>query len=133
MCSRGVAVILQVSYIGMKPVEISARPGQEVLIAMEESATQLDEVIVTGYGNFKKSTYTGSATVVSIDELQNIPAVSVAQLLESQVPGLTISAASGQPGSHQRIRIRGAGSINASNEPLFVLDGIHYYVRRYFK
>ncbi|MDR0699387.1 MAG: TonB-dependent receptor [Tannerella sp.] len=116
--------ILQISYIGLKTVEITVQPGQTVYVTMENSSVLLEEVVVTGYGNFKKSSYTGAASVVSMDKLQDIPAVSIAQMLEAQIPGVTITANTGQPGAFHNIRIRGTGSFNASNEPLFVLDGV---------
>ncbi len=115
---------LVISFLGMKTVEVEAAPNREVKVTMQEISTLMDEVVVTGYGNFKKSSYTGAASIVQMDKLQDIPAVSAAQMLESQVPGVTISGLSGQPGAFQQIRIRGTGSFNASNEPLFVLDGV---------
>ncbi len=121
--STGV-VQLQISYIGMQTIDMAASPGQHVRIVMRESTLLMDEIVVTGYGDFKKSSYTGAATVVDMNKLQDIPAVSVAQMLESQIPGLSINASTGQPGAFQNIRIRGTGSFNASNEPLFVLDGV---------
>jgi TonB-linked SusC/RagA family outer membrane protein len=117
-------VVLQVRYIGLETVEVTAQTGQPTLIVMEAQSTDIEEIVVTGYGNFKKSSYTGAASVVDMNKLQDLPAVSVAQMLESQVPGVTIRANTGQPGSFSSIRIRGTGSFNASNEPLFVLDGI---------
>jgi TonB-linked SusC/RagA family outer membrane protein len=117
-------VTLQISYIGFRTVEIAAQPGQSVDVVMESISALLEEVVVTGYGNFKKSSYTGAASVVDMNKLQDIPTVSIAQMLEAQIPGVTITASTGQPGAFQRIRIRGTGSFNASNEPLFVLDGV---------
>lgn len=116
--------ILQISYIGLKPMEVTARPDQPLRVVMQEETKMMEEVVVTGYGNFKKSSYTGAATIISLDDLQDLPVVSVAQMLESKVPGVSFRGSSGQAGSFQNIRIRGTGSLNASNDPLFVLDGV---------
>ena len=84
----------------------------------------LEEVVVTGYGNFKKSSFTGSASNVSTEKLQDIPTVSVQDRLAGSVSGVQITSTSGQPGAVASVRIRGMGSINASNEPLYVIDGV---------
>ncbi len=118
------AVTLLISFLGMRTIEMPAQPGQELKVVMQEVVTLMDEVVVTGYGNFKRSSYTGAASIVTMEKLQDIPTVTAAQMLEAQIPGVSISGLSGQPGAFQQIRIRGTGSFNASNEPLFVLDGI---------
>jgi TonB-dependent SusC/RagA subfamily outer membrane receptor len=84
----------------------------------------LDEVVVTGYGTFKKSSFTGSASNVTTEKLQDLPSISVQDRLAGSVAGVQITSTSGQPGSVASVRIRGMGSINASNEPLYVIDGV---------
>ena len=116
--------ILLFSYIGYKEKEIKVGNTKFFDVTLKENIAELETIIVTGYGNFKKSTYTGAAAVVGMDKLQDIPAVSVTQMLESQVPGLRISSSSNQPGAYKSMNIRGIGSLNASNQPLLILDGV---------
>ena len=89
--------------------------GAECIFA--SGYTTMDEVVVTGYGNFSKSSFTGSANTLRGDLLKNVPVVSVEQKLQGMTPGVSISGNSGQPGANQSIRIRGMGSFNASKEP----------------
>lgn len=84
----------------------------------------LDEVVVTGYGNFSKSSFTGSANTLRADMMKNVPVMTVEQKLQGMTTGVNITSSSGQPGANQSIRIRGMGSFNASQEPLFVIDGV---------
>lgn len=116
------AKTLQVTYVGMKPAEVSI--AGNVKITLHPDADMLDEVVVTGYGNFKKSTFTGSAANVDLSKLSDVPAVSAADKLAGTVSGVTVTQYSGQPGAVNAIRIRGMGSINAGNEPLYVIDGV---------
>lgn len=117
-------VTLVVSYIGFTTREVSVAPGDDVRITLREDTTLLEEVIVTGYGTFKKSAYAGSASIVKTDEVKDVPNVSFQQMLEGAAPGVGVSNASGIPGSSTSIRIRGMGSFNASNSPLYVVDGV---------
>lgn len=116
------AKTLVVSFIGMKSQELSIKP--EVNIVLHSDTEVLDEVVVTGYGNFKKSSFTGSASSVSTEKLKDVPSVSVQDRLAGSVSGVQITSTSGQPGAVASVRIRGMGSINASNEPLYVIDGV---------
>ena len=118
--------ILQFSFLGMKTIE-KAIPANRVLnVVMEEDVKMLQEAVVTGYGNFKKADYTGAASVITTDKLQSLPVSSVTQMMEANIPGVSFDPAStsGQPGSNMSLRIRGRGSINASVQPLYVLDGV---------
>lgn len=116
---------LIVSYIGMKTAEIRVPRKNSVLnIVLEPESMNLDEVVVTGYGNFTKSSFTGSANTLKADMLKDIPVMSVEQKLQGMTTGVNITSSSGQPGANQNIRIRGMGSFNASQEPLFVIDGV---------
>ena len=112
------------SFIGMQPQEIEIANRSIINVTMQEDSNLLQEVVVTGYGIFTRQEYTGSASVLSTKGLRDIPVVSVAQMLEASVPGVMVSTTSGQPGSQQSFRVRGMGSLNASNEPLYVLDGV---------
>ena len=83
-----------------------------------------DEVIVVAYGTTKKTSFTGSAQAVSSKKIEMRPITSATKALEGNVSGIQVTNGTGQPGSSPAIRIRGFGSINASNEPLYVVDGI---------
>ncbi|MEG1587435.1 MAG: carboxypeptidase-like regulatory domain-containing protein, partial [Bacteroidales bacterium] len=116
--------ILVFSYIGMKSQEFKI-PGNGILnVALQQDTRDLEEVVVTGYGNFSKSSFTGSANTLRADMLKNVPVLSVEQKLQGMTTGVNITSGSGQPGANQSIRIRGMGSFNASQEPLFVIDGV---------
>lgn len=116
--------VLVFSYLGMKTEEVRLTKRNTLNIALEPEAHILDEVVVTGYGNFSKSSFTGSANTISTKMLKEIPVMSVEQKLQGMTTGVNIASSSGQPGSSQSIRIRGMGSFNASQEPLFVIDGV---------
>lgn len=117
-------VVLQVSFVGYTTKEMKIVPGVPVTVKLESENQQLEEVVVTGYGTFKKSAYAGSASTVRTSEMKDIPAVSFSDVLQGAAPGVQISSASGQPGSASSINIRGMGSFNASNSPLYVIDGV---------
>lgn len=112
------------SFIGFQTIEVEIANRSVIDVVMRDDANFLEEVIITGYGIFSRPEYTGSASVLNTRSIRDIPVVSVTQMLEGNVSGVTISTTSGQPGSTQSFRIRGMGSLNASNEPLYVLDGV---------
>ncbi len=112
---------LKVSYLGMKDQTVKA--GQNMKVVLTSDDKTLDEVIVTGYGNFKKSSFTGAAASMSTSRLSDVPSLSVEDKLSGNIPGVSISSFSGQPGAMNYIQIRGMGSINAGNDPLIVIDG----------
>ena len=113
---------LIVSFVGMKTREVAIKKG-ELKIVMKSDAEVLDEVMVVAYGTVKKSAFTGSATVVDQDKIKS-SAVSFDKSLAGQVSGVQVMSNSGQPGSGTSFRIRGSGSLKASNEPLYVIDGV---------
>jgi TonB-linked SusC/RagA family outer membrane protein len=115
---------LRITYIGMEPIEVSARPNMRIVLTSDQTA--LDEVIVVAYGTAKKSSFTGSAESVGGEKIELRPITNVAKGLEGQVSGVQMTSASGQPGSDPAVRIRGYGSINASSSPLYVVDGVPY-------
>ena len=115
---------LRITYIGMEPIEVSARPNMRIVLTSDQTA--LDEVLVVAYGTAKKSSFTGSAQSVGGEKIELRPITNVAKGLEGQVSGVQMTSGSGQPGSSPNIRIRGYGSINASSAPLYVVDGVPY-------
>ena len=112
---------LRITYVGMEPLEVTARPNMRILLTSDQSA--LDEVIVVAYGTAKKSSFTGSASVVKSDEIGKVQVTNAVDALKGKAAGVQIYNATGQPGSVPNIRIRGVNSINADSDPLIVLDG----------
>lgn len=119
---------LRVSFIGYntytQQVKISANETIERNVQLKPSAVGLDEVVVTGYGNVDETEFTGSVSQVSSEDIESIPVTSITQSLQGKSTGLQISSVSGTPGSVQDVNIRGISSINASNDPLYVIDGV---------
>ncbi|MBP1614838.1 MAG: TonB-dependent receptor [Bacteroidetes bacterium] len=115
------AKTLVISFIGMRSVEVPIKANLKIVL--EADAKVLDEVMVVAYGTVKKSAFTGSATVLNGDKLKT-PTASFDKGLSGQIAGVQVVSKSGQPGSGTSFRIRGAGSLSASNEPLIVIDGV---------
>ncbi|MEN5235465.1 TonB-dependent receptor [Sphingobacterium faecium] len=113
-----------ISAVGYQKQEIKLNGRKTLTISLQKEENALDEVMVVAYGTAKKSTYTGSAAVVKNDAIDKQPVTSFQTALTGRVPGLQVSTSSGQAGSTPAIRIRGIGSMNASNEPLYVIDGV---------
>lgn len=115
---------LEVSYIGFLNQTIAIGNKIVINVALENDAKQLSEVVVVGYGTAKKESFTGSASVVNSDVLENRPVTSFEKALQGAASGVTVTSVSGQPGAASQVRIRGIGSISASSTPLFVIDGV---------
>ena len=116
---------LRITYVGMEPIEVSARPNMRIMLTSNQKA--LDEVIVVAYGTQKRSAFTGSASQLNQDAIEAHVATNVTSALAGSTPGVQITSTSGDPAtSEPTIRIRGIGSINASNNPLYILDGMPY-------
>ncbi|HMM04965.1 MAG: SusC/RagA family TonB-linked outer membrane protein [Dysgonomonas sp.] len=115
---------LVISLIGMKTKEVAA--GTNLKITLENDSQLLDEVMVVAYGTAKKSSFTGSASVVNSDKISSRPITSALSAIEGNATGVQVSTTTGQPGESVGIRIRGFGSVNASNAPLYILDGSIY-------
>lgn len=115
--------ILIFSSVGMKKVEV-AITSNIINMIMESESVGMDEVVVLGYVTRKKNELTGSSVQISGNDLTDVPMPSIDQALQGKVAGVTITGGSGTPGSVQDIRIRGVSSITASNEPLYVIDGV---------
>ena len=115
---------LVVSSVGYHTHEVPVQGRALVQISLAPETVNLDEVMVVAYGTVKKGTYTGAASLVKADAIKDVPSVSFEGALNGKVAGLQITQSSGQAGSAAEIRIRGIGSMNASNEPLYVIDGV---------
>ena len=114
---------LVVSYVGYDPMEVPVNGRTELKITMQQNAKMLAETVVIGYGSVKKSDATGSVAVVKPDEIEAGLATSVQDMLVGQTPGVVVTTSGGPEGS-ATIRIRGGSSLNASNDPLIVVDGV---------
>ena len=115
---------LQFSFIGYTTKEVLIGTGT-VNVALVSDATQLGEVVVTGYSVVSRERFSGSASTVSSKAIEQIPNPSFDQILQGRAPGLTVQAGSGQPGANNtRVIIRGQGSISGGSQPLYVIDGI---------
>ena len=118
---------LEFSLVGMQVVNKTVTVhGQMVMapVQLADEVSELNEVVVTGYGNIRKGAYTGSASVMSVDKQKDLPVISLSQMMEGNLSGISINTNSGTPGASSSIRVRGIGSLSASNEPLYVLDGV---------
>ena len=116
--------VLVFSFYGYKTIEIPVNGKSVIDAALDVDATVLDDVIVVAYGTVRREANTGSVSSVKADKLAVAPVTSVDKLLAGKMAGVQMSSYSGQPGSTTTIRIRGISSINAGNEPLWVVDGI---------
>lgn len=117
--------VLQISYIGYTPVEITITNQTHLQITLEEDSQALEEVVVVGYGIQKKVNVTGSVSTVTASQLSNRPAVNVTTALEGLAPGVRITQSSGDPGDEDiKTRIRGTSSISGNNDPLILVDGV---------
>ncbi|WP_052823500.1 TonB-dependent receptor [Neotamlana sedimentorum] len=116
--------VLEFTYVGMGTQSVVVGAQKEINVIMKESAAALSEVVIVGYGSQTKESLTGAVSVVKSEELQQMPTSTFEQSLRGSVAGLQASAVDGAPGANTQIRIRGTGSINASSEPLYVIDGI---------
>ena len=123
---------LHFTQVGMKEVVRSIKNREIVNVSMEEESSVLEEVAVTAKrvassgGFFTPSDRTAAVTTIDLKELEEIPAASVDQILEGQVPGLMISMNSGDPGSGSAIQIRGAASLGLGTKPLIVVDDVPF-------
>ena len=113
------------SYIGMKNVEHLLKGATPFIkIKMESATSELDQVVVTGYTQTTFKKMTGSVGIISADQLKDQAQPTVDALMQGKIAGVAVSAISGQPGSTQKIRIRGTNTITGDGEPLWVIDGV---------
>jgi len=116
--------VLVLSYVGYTSIEVPVAGRSVVNIPMSPDALALDEVMVVAYGTARKGTYTGAASVVRSEAIKDVATLSFENALNGKVAGMQITTNSGQAGAVSSIRVRGIGSMNASNEPLYVVDGV---------
>ena len=115
--------ILVLSFVGYEPQEVKVGNRTEIDITLKTDQKSLEEVLVVGYGTVKKSDVTGSVSSVKSGELTAYPALGTVQALQGRAAGVQIQSNNGEPGSNFKVRIRGGTSINASSDPIYVVDG----------
>ena len=115
--------VLLVSFIGYKSVEIPLNGQRSITIQLDEDATQLEGVVVVGYGVQRKSDITGSIASVKSEDFNKGVVANPGQLLQGKLAGVNVTSVSGEPGAAQNIIIRGVGSLRSGTTPLFVIDG----------
>ena len=113
---------LQFSYVGYKSQDVAAKATMKVV--MQEDNEVLDEVVVIGYGSVKRKDVTTAISSVSTKDLDQRPIVSAAQAIQGKAAGVSVIQPTGQPGGEMSIRVRGTTSMNGSNDPLYVVDGV---------
>ena len=117
---------LRVSYIGMATQEVKILRGKTIKVTLTEDGMALDDVMVVAYGTVKKSAFTGSASVVDAEKLEDRQVSNLTNALAGTIAGVQTLSSNGQPGTSSTVRIRGIGSLYASNTPLYVVDGIPF-------
>ena len=116
--------ILVFSYVGFKTQEILVNGQSVINVSMQEDASLLDEVVLVGYGSQLKKDITGSVATIDSEAFESRPNTQVGSLLQGQSAGVQVISGSGKPSGGFSVRIRGTNSINASSEPLYVVDGV---------
>jgi TonB-linked SusC/RagA family outer membrane protein len=116
--------VLVFTFVGLTSQEVNIGNRSTINVALEADITALSEVIVTGYGTQPKREVTGAVSSVKGDAIQNLPLQSFDRALQGRAAGVQVRSSNGLPGGAVNIRIRGVGSVNAGNEPLFIVDGV---------
>jgi TonB-linked SusC/RagA family outer membrane protein len=123
--SHGGKNVLSISFVGRETIEIETK-ADTITVLLTLSSKLLDEVVAVAYTNVKRSGYPGAVATVNAEKINNRQTGDITNALQGLVTGLQTSSANGQPGNGSTLLIRGAGSINASSSPLFVVDGAPY-------
>lgn len=118
--------VLVFSFVGMQDENIVVGASSALNVKMEQVGKALEEVVIVAYGKAKKSSYTGSATQIKSEKFENRAVTNALSVIEGSTSGVQIQSSAGQPGSAPAIRIRGFSSINGSNSPLYIVDGVPF-------
>jgi TonB-dependent starch-binding outer membrane protein SusC len=119
--------VLVFTYVGMNKQEVTVGGRSVINVTLEESVTDLNQVVVTGYNTTQQKDVISSVSTIKASQIKNLPVAGIDQALQGQAPGVRVAASSGTPGGGVKITIRGNTSINASNRPLMIVDGIPVY------
>ena len=115
---------LSVSYLGMATQSVTAGPNMRIVLSADNKT--LDEVVVVAYGTAKRQSITGAVTAIDAKDIEKHVTTNALSALEGSAPGIQVNSTYGEPGQEPTIRIRGIGTINGSNDPLYVVDGVIY-------
>ena len=118
--------ILVVSFVGYEAQEVSVEGGDKITVVLKENIVGIDEVLVVAYGTAKKESLTGAVSQINAGAIESRPVSSVSGILEGKAAGVMVNNTYGEPGSDATVRIRGFSSVNGSNSPLYVLDGVPF-------
>ena len=118
--------VLQISYIGYTTEEIAINGNGPYNISLMPDLIGLGEVVVVGYGTQRKEAVTGSVASMKGDVVREMPGSNITQSLQGRIAGVNMQQTSSKPGAEMQIRVRGTRSLNASNDPLIVLDGVPF-------
>ena len=121
---QALPVTLVVNCIGYGRRLLVVNDTESLTISLNENMHNLDEVVITGYSQTKRVAVTNAITTLKTEDISTVSTASITEKLQGQVPGLLVSSSSGVPGSSVLVRLRGATSINAGNDPLYVVDGV---------
>ncbi|HEY4336358.1 MAG TPA: carboxypeptidase-like regulatory domain-containing protein, partial [Puia sp.] len=127
--SGATADVLRYSYVGYKDREITIGSKSSINVTLELNPSSPDQVVVIGYGSSKVKDLTGAISVVDMKNMDEIPFNTVDNALAGKAAGVQITKTDGTPGGMLRVRIRGASSLLAGNDPLYVIDGVPIQVR----
>lgn len=116
--------VLIFSYVGYLSKEITVGNQSEINVTLQPDIESLDELVVIGYGSVRKADVTGAVSSVEAEDLKAVPVTSFDQALQGRAAGVQVVQSTGSPGGETNIRIRGTSSVNASSEPLYVIDGM---------
>lgn len=116
---------LTVSYVGMKPVDVSLEGKSNLIVTLDIADSKLNDVIVIGYGTTKRAGVSSSISSVNAKDIKDLPVAGVDQALQGKIAGVTVTSNSGQPGGGVSLKVRGVTTIN-SNDPLIVIDGVPF-------
>ncbi len=115
---------LQISFVGYKAAEVNLQGQSIIKVVLEEDTETLDEVVVIGYGSVKKNTLTAAVSKMDSKGIEDRPLARAETALQGQLAGVQVRTVTGEPGADMTIRVRGAASVNASSDPLYVVDGV---------
>jgi TonB-linked SusC/RagA family outer membrane protein len=115
--------VIVISFVGYESQEITVNKQTNVQVTLKSSSTELDQLVVIGYGSVRKRDVTGSVGQVKVHELQKAPVISFEEALAGRMAGVKVTSADGQPGSPINVVIRGTNSVTQDNSPLYVIDG----------
>lgn len=117
-------IVLDISYLGMKPATWKGKPGDYALAVLEDDTQQLQDVVVTGYQQLDRRNLTSSVTSKNMEDIQIAGVADLSKMLEGKIPDLVAMTPSGEINATSRIRIRGTSTLVGNREPLWVVDGI---------